>query len=124
MAVELKVPSVGESITEIEIGGWLKAEGETVSKDENIVALESEKATVELPAPASGTLSRIVKRKGEKALVGEVIAYLEPAQKSKDETRLVRKAEKAPPATASAPSPSAPPVAASAPAPVPAAATT
>jgi 2-oxoglutarate dehydrogenase E2 component (dihydrolipoamide succinyltransferase) len=136
MAVELKVPSVGESVTEIEIGQWLKAEGDTVNKDENIVALESEKATVELPAPASGTLSRIVKRKGEKALVGEVIAYLEPAAKPKDETRLVRKAEKAPPppaaatASASAPSPAPvpapanvavpPPVPAPAPAPTPA----
>src|SRR5580704_13359331 len=99
MAVELKVPPVGESITGIEIGQWLKAEGDSVNKDENIVALESEKATVELPAPASGILSRIVKQKGEKALVGEVIAYLEPAQKSKDETRVVRKAEKAPPAS-------------------------
>jgi 2-oxoglutarate dehydrogenase E2 component (dihydrolipoamide succinyltransferase) len=105
MAVELKVPSVGESITEIEIGQWLKAEGDLVNKDENIVALESEKATVELPAPAAGTLSRIVKRKGEKALVGEVIAYLEPAQKSKDETRIVRKPEKAASAPAAAPMP-------------------
>jgi 2-oxoglutarate dehydrogenase E2 component (dihydrolipoamide succinyltransferase) len=128
MAIELKVPSVGESITEIEIGQWLKAEGDIVNKDENVVALESEKATVELPAPASGTLSRIVKRKGDKALVGEVIAYLEPSQKSKDETRIVRKAEKAPtpapappaaapalapspgPAAVAAPPPAAPPV--------------
>jgi 2-oxoglutarate dehydrogenase E2 component (dihydrolipoamide succinyltransferase) len=117
MAVELKVPPVGESITEIEIGQWLKAEGDSVNKDENIVALESEKATVELPAPASGILSRIVKQKGEKALVGEVIAYLEPAQKSKEETRIVRKTEKAapPPAspapsTATAPPPSPTPV--------------
>jgi 2-oxoglutarate dehydrogenase E2 component (dihydrolipoamide succinyltransferase) len=116
MAIELKIPSVGESITEIEIGQWLKAEGDAVNKDENIVAIESEKATVELPAPVAGTLSRIVKRKGEKALVGEVIAYLEPAQKSKDETRLVRKTEKAPPAPVPAPAPVA--VAASAPAPV------
>ena len=130
MAVELKVPSVGESVTEIEIGQWLKAEGDSVNKDENIVALESEKATVELPAPASGTLSRIVKRKGEKALVGEVIAYLEPAQKSKEETRLLRKADKAQPAPAPVPAPApasvaAPPpapttVAASPPAPAPA----
>jgi 2-oxoglutarate dehydrogenase E2 component (dihydrolipoamide succinyltransferase) len=126
----LKVPSVGESVTEIEIGQWLKAEGDSVNKDENIVALESEKATVELPAPASGTLSRIVKRKGEKALVGEVIAYLEPAQKSKEETRLLRKADKAQPAPAPVPAPApasvaAPPpapttVAASPPAPAPA----
>jgi 2-oxoglutarate dehydrogenase E2 component (dihydrolipoamide succinyltransferase) len=116
MAIELKVPSVGESITEIEIGQWLKAEGDTVNKDENIVALESEKATVELPAPVSGTLSRIVKRKGEKALVGEVIAFLEPAQKSKDDTRLLRKAEKAPSAPAPQPAPAPAPVAVPAPA--------
>jgi 2-oxoglutarate dehydrogenase E2 component (dihydrolipoamide succinyltransferase) len=106
MEVELKVPPVGESITEIEIGQWLKAEGDAVNKDENIVALESEKATVELPAPVSGSLSRIVKRKGEKAQVGEVIAYLEPGQKSKDETHVVRKAEKAPPPPAPTPEPS------------------
>jgi 2-oxoglutarate dehydrogenase E2 component (dihydrolipoamide succinyltransferase) len=118
MAVELKVPPVGESITEIEIGQWLKAEGDAVNKDENIVALESEKATVELPAPVSGTLSSIVKRKGEKALVGEVIAYLEPAQKSKEETRIIRKAEKAPPPPAPAPAPT--PTPSAAPAPVPA----
>jgi 2-oxoglutarate dehydrogenase E2 component (dihydrolipoamide succinyltransferase) len=117
MAVELKVPSVGESITEIEIGQWLKAEGDTVNKDENVVALESEKATVELPSPAAGTLSRIVKRKGDKALIGEVIAYLEPAQKSKDETRLVRKSEKAPSPAPSAPMPATPPPAPPAPAP-------
>ena len=125
MAIELKVPSVGESVTEIEIGQWLKAEGDAVNKDESIVALESEKAKVELPAPASGTLSRIVKRKGEKALVGEVIAILEPgkepAQKSKDETRIIRKtdkvdkvekmdkADKAAPAAPTAPAPAAAP---------------
>jgi 2-oxoglutarate dehydrogenase E2 component (dihydrolipoamide succinyltransferase) len=119
MAVELKVPSVGESITEIEIGQWLKAEGDAVNKDENIVALESEKATVELPAPVSGTLSRIVKRKGDKALVGEVIAYLEPAQKSKEETRVVRKPEKTQPSAATALAPSPSPGSAPAPTPVP-----
>jgi len=72
MPIELTVPSVGESITEVEIGAWLKAEGDAVQKDENVVTLESEKATVELPAPAAGTLSKIVKQKGEKAAVGEV----------------------------------------------------
>jgi 2-oxoglutarate dehydrogenase E2 component (dihydrolipoamide succinyltransferase) len=90
MAIELKIPSVGESITEVEIGVWLKAEGGALNKDESVVTLESEKATVELPAPASGILSKILKRKGEKAAIGEVIGYLEPGPKS---------AEKAPPAT-------------------------
>ena len=77
MAIELKVPSVGESITEVEIGGWLKNEGDAVKKDEAVVTLESEKATVELPAPESGVMGKLLKRKGEAAKVGEVIAYLE-----------------------------------------------
>src|SRR5881409_2385980 len=77
MTIELEIPEVGESITEVEIGGWLKAKGEPVRKDEPVVTLESEKATIELPAPESGTLSQIVKEKGEVAKVGEVIGYLE-----------------------------------------------
>ena len=77
MQIELKVPEVGESITEVEIGGWLKSKGEAVRKDEPVVTLESEKATVELPAPESGTLSRLLKQKGDVAKVGEVIGYLE-----------------------------------------------
>jgi 2-oxoglutarate dehydrogenase E2 component (dihydrolipoamide succinyltransferase) len=75
--LELKVPVVGESITEVEIGGWLKKQGEVVQKDEPVVTLESEKATVELPAPETGTITQVLKQKGEVAKVGEVIAYLE-----------------------------------------------
>ena len=55
MTIELKIPAVGESITDVEIGEWLKNEGDSIERDENIVAIESEKATVELPAPESGT---------------------------------------------------------------------
>ena len=80
MAIELKVPSVGESITEIEIGEWLKKEGDPVAKDENIVVIETEKATVELPAPESGTLAKILKQTGATAKVGDVIASLEPGK--------------------------------------------
>jgi 2-oxoglutarate dehydrogenase E2 component (dihydrolipoamide succinyltransferase) len=77
MPLELKVPTVGESITEVEIGGWLKKQGEVVQKDEPVVTLESEKATVELPAPETGTITQVLKQKGEVAKVGEVIAILE-----------------------------------------------
>ncbi len=84
MAIELKVPEVGESITEVEIGLWLKKEGESVLKDEAVVTLESDKATVELPAPEAGTMGRILKRKGETAKVGEVIGYLDKAAKAAD----------------------------------------
>ena len=79
MTLELKVPEVGESITEVQIGTWKKREGDSVATDESIVEIESDKATVELPAPAAGTVLKILKGSGEKARVGEVIGYLEPA---------------------------------------------
>src|SRR5437016_5397623 len=82
MAVELKVPAVGESITEVEIGAWLKAEGDLVKKDEPVVTLESEKATVELPAPAEGILSKVLKKAGDTAAIGEAIAHIEKDGKS------------------------------------------
>jgi len=79
MPVELVVPSVGESITEVEIGDWLKNPGEPVNQDDPVVVIETDKVTVELPAPASGTITETLKRKGEKANVGDVIGYMEPS---------------------------------------------
>ncbi|MGA2247491.1 MAG: 2-oxoglutarate dehydrogenase complex dihydrolipoyllysine-residue succinyltransferase [Verrucomicrobiota bacterium] len=75
--IELKVPAAGESIAEVEIGSWLKAEGATVAKDEPVAVLETEKATMELPASEAGTLVKILKKQGETAKVGETIAHLE-----------------------------------------------
>ena len=80
MAVELTVPEVGESISEVVIGEWLKAEGDQVQVDESVAELESEKATVELPAPVSGKLVKLLKAKGETAGIGEVIAVIEETQ--------------------------------------------
>ena len=77
MAVDLKVPSVGESITEVFIGSWLKREGEAVEKDEPLVEVETDKATLEVPASVSGVLSEVLKKDGESAQVGEVIARIE-----------------------------------------------
>jgi 2-oxoglutarate dehydrogenase E2 component (dihydrolipoamide succinyltransferase) len=77
MPIELRVPEVGESITEVEIGDWLKSVGDNVRKDEPVVTLESEKATVVLPAPESGTIAKVLKEKGQTAKVGEVIGLLE-----------------------------------------------
>src|SRR5262245_49722562 len=76
MAVELKVPEVGESITEVQIAQWRKGVGERAEKDENLVEIESDKATVELPAPVSGTITQILKQPGQRAHVGEVIGYM------------------------------------------------
>jgi 2-oxoglutarate dehydrogenase E2 component (dihydrolipoamide succinyltransferase) len=94
MAVELIVPSVGESITEVEIGDWLKSEGELVARDEPVVVVESDKVSVELPAPTAGRITAVLKHKGEKAAVGDVIGYMEP--------------DGAAPASSAAPQPSAP----------------
>jgi len=87
MAVELVVPSVGESISEVEIGDWLKNPGESVDQDEPVVVIETEKATVELPAPAAGTITQMLKHKGEKAAVGDVIGYMEPNGSSPPQLR-------------------------------------
>lgn len=77
MPIELKVPEVGESVTEVYIGEWRISEGDSVERDDNVVEVESEKATFDIPAPAAGVLSRIVKQSGETAKVGETIAYID-----------------------------------------------
>lgn len=77
MAFELEVPSVGESIVEVQIGQWLVGEGGFVEKGQPVVEIESDKATVELPAPVSGVVSKILKRTGEAAAVGDVIGQME-----------------------------------------------
>src|ERR1043165_9257980 len=79
MPVELKVPEVGESITDVQIGQWRKQVGQAAGKDESLVEIESDKATVDLPAPIAGTLTQILKQPGEKAQVGEVIGYMAAA---------------------------------------------
>jgi len=78
MAVELKVPPAGESITEVQIGEWLKKEGDAVRRDEVLVVIETDKVTVELAAPEDGTLSKIIVRSGQDAAVGDVVGLLEP----------------------------------------------
>ncbi|MBE7560371.1 dihydrolipoyllysine-residue succinyltransferase [bacterium] len=80
MPVELTVPSLGESIREVVVGKWLKKPGEAVGRDEPLVEVESDKATVELPAPEAGTLTTIIKKEGETAAVGEVIGLLSAAR--------------------------------------------
>src|SRR5262249_44788318 len=81
MSIELKVPEVGESVREVQIGRWLKHEGDTVAQDENVVELETDKASMELPAPSAGVIGRILKREGDMVAVGDVIGYLEASPK-------------------------------------------
>jgi 2-oxoglutarate dehydrogenase E2 component (dihydrolipoamide succinyltransferase) len=79
MAVELKIPSAGESITEVQIGTWLKSEGDYVERDEAVVEIETDKASMELPSPVSGFLSKQLKPAGEIVPVGAVIALIQEA---------------------------------------------
>ena len=78
MPTEIKIPAVGESITEVTIAKWLKADGAAVKRDEVIAELESDKATFELPAEADGTL-KIRVAEGETIGIGTVIAELDGA---------------------------------------------
>lgn len=77
MAVEVRVPQAGESVTEAMIAKWLKAEGDFVQQDEPLVLLETDKASVEVPAPVSGLLVRIERGQGEVVKVGELLALID-----------------------------------------------
>ncbi len=79
MAIELVIPRSGESINEVQIGEWHKSEGDTVNQDEVVVEIETDKASMDLPAPASGRLSKVLKKKGDMAAPGDVIGYIDEA---------------------------------------------
>ena len=78
MAVELTVPPLGESITEAVVGKWHKKVGEAVTVDEPVVVLETDKVTVDVPAPAAGALASIAYKEGDKVKVGDVLGTIEP----------------------------------------------
>ncbi|WP_337869628.1 2-oxoglutarate dehydrogenase complex dihydrolipoyllysine-residue succinyltransferase [Meiothermus sp.] len=101
MALELKIPAVGESITEVEIGQWLKKEGDVVGVDEPLVELVTDKATLELPSPVGGRIAKILIPSGQ-AKVGDVVALLEEGAGVAATTPATQ------PAPASAPAPAAP----------------
>lgn len=84
MPTEIKVPSVGESVSEVEIGEWLKNEGDSVRKDEAVAVIETDKATMEIFAPDDGTLEKVLKSQGERVQVGDVIAHLGAAESSSE----------------------------------------
>lgn len=111
MAVEIKVPPAGESVAEGMVASWLKAEGEWVALDEPVVVLETDKATVEVPAPAAGVLTRIARVKGEIVKVGDVLGVIDETAKAPDATSegTSRKGKETP-APRAAPSPAPPPV--------------
>jgi 2-oxoglutarate dehydrogenase E2 component (dihydrolipoamide succinyltransferase) len=76
MSSELKIPSVGESITEVQIAEWLKRDGDEVKRDENVAVIDSEKTTFELPSPENGRL-KILHQAGDTVKIGEVVGRIE-----------------------------------------------
>jgi 2-oxoglutarate dehydrogenase E2 component (dihydrolipoamide succinyltransferase) len=77
MPLEVKVPALGESIQEVQVSAWLKQPGDSVSLDEPLIELETDKATVEVPAPAAGVVLEIVAAVGAVLKVGDVLARIE-----------------------------------------------
>jgi 2-oxoglutarate dehydrogenase E2 component (dihydrolipoamide succinyltransferase) len=76
MAIEIKVPSLGESITEATVSKWLKRPGEAVAVDEPVAELETDKVTLEVPAPSAGTLAEILAEEGANVPVGAVLGTI------------------------------------------------
>ena len=82
MTIDITVPSLGESITEATVARWLKAPGDTVARDEPLVALETDKIAVEVNAEAAGRLADIVAPQGAEVAVGALLGRLEPGAPS------------------------------------------
>src|SRR5437868_10618264 len=74
---EIRVPTLGESVTEATIGRWFKQPGDAVAADEPVVELETDKVTVEVPAPASGVLAEILAKDGETVAPGALLGQIQ-----------------------------------------------
>jgi len=113
MATEIRVPALGESVTEATIGRWFKKPGELVRADEPIVELETDKVTLEVNAPASGVLAEIIAKDGETVGVGALLGQIgdgAAVAPLKAETKSEAKAETKPVAPPPSPAPAAAPV--------------
>src|ERR1044072_7629086 len=104
MLIEVKVPQLSESVSEATLLAWHKKVGEAVKRDENLIDIETDKVVLELPAPADGVLSKIVKGDGGTVKAGEVIATIDTDGKASVATAAApAKAEAKPPAPAAKP---------------------
>src|SRR5215469_11659587 len=104
---EIRVPTLGESVTEATIGRWFKKAGEPVAVDEPLVELETDKVTIEVPAPSAGVLSEIAAKDGDTVAVGA--AGAKPAAASAPAAKPAAAAPPPPPQPAAAPAPKAAP---------------
>ena len=96
MMIELKVPTLGESVTEATVGTWFKEAGDKVAVDEMICELETDKVTIEVPSTVSGIVSKIVVKEGETVGLDAILALLEEgtAAEEKNDTSKIKTAEK------------------------------
>ncbi|ADO41304.1 dihydrolipoamide succinyltransferase [Ketogulonicigenium vulgare Y25] len=76
MSTEVRVPTLGESVTEATVATWFKKPGDAVAVDEMLCELETDKVTVEVPSPAAGTLAEIIAAEGETVGVGALLAQI------------------------------------------------
>ncbi len=118
MAVEVKLPSLGDGIAAGDVLEILVAEGATVTKDQGLLELETDKATVTVPSPGAGKIAKILVKPGQSVAVGSVIAILEPSGAAASAPAAAPKPA-APAAPPPAPAPVAPPPVAAAPVPPP-----
>src|SRR5690554_6720647 len=77
MLIEVKVPQLSESVSEATLMAWNKKEGEAVSRDENLIDIETDKVVLETPAPSGGVLVKIFKQDGDTVTSGEVLAQID-----------------------------------------------
>jgi pyruvate dehydrogenase E2 component (dihydrolipoamide acetyltransferase) len=87
MATEIKLPALGENVEEGEVVAVLVEEGDAVEKDQPLIELETDKATVEVPADAAGTVQKIHVSSGDTIKVGQVIVTLEESEESEESDR-------------------------------------
>jgi 2-oxoglutarate dehydrogenase E2 component (dihydrolipoamide succinyltransferase) len=106
---EIRVPTLGESVTEATIGKWFKHPGDAVAVDEPLVELETDKVTIEVPSPAAGVLAEIAAKDGETVAVGALLGQIQDGAGAAAPAKPAPKAEKANPAPAPAPAAAAPP---------------
>ncbi|NMG35551.1 2-oxoglutarate dehydrogenase complex dihydrolipoyllysine-residue succinyltransferase [Azoarcus sp. TTM-91] len=104
MLIEVKVPQLSESVSEATLVSWHKKEGDAVSRDENLIDIETDKVVLETPAPADGVLVKIVKGNGDTVTSGELIAQIDTEAKAASGAA---KSEPVPPVTAPAAAPAA-----------------
>src|SRR5476651_2372650 len=93
MSTDIKVPAMGESVTEATVARWYKKEGDTVKRDEPLLELETDKVTVEVPAPADGALESISVKAGDTVQVGALLGTLAEGKSGAAAAKPAAKAE-------------------------------